>query len=87
MTKTEIAGHEVRLVDVSGTYNDRRGPFAPAVKRPDYRMLAAIVSIGKKEGAPASNYFIKFYGPKKTVAANEKAFTAMIESLKAVGEK
>ena len=87
VTKTEVAGHEVRIVDISGTYNDRRGPFAPAVKRADYRMLAAIVSVGKKQGAPAGNYFIKFYGPKKTVAANEKAFTAMIESLKTAGEK
>lgn len=87
VTKMEIAGHEVRVVDISGTYNDRRGPFAPAVKRADYRMLAAIVSVGKKNAAAASNYYIKFYGPKKTVAANEKAFTAMIKSLKAVGTK
>ncbi len=83
VTKLKIAGYEVRIVDVSGTYNDRRGPFAPAVKRADYRMLAAIVTVGKKPGARANHYFIKFYGPKKTIAANEKAFTEMIKSLKA----
>ena len=87
VTNREVAGYEVRVVDISGTYNDRRGRFAPAVKRPGYRMLAAIVSVGKGKGAAASNYYIKFYGPKKTVAANEKAFMAMIQSLKAVGEK
>jgi hypothetical protein len=87
VSKLEVAGRTIHIVDVSGTYSDRRGPFAPAVKRADYRMLAAIVSGGKKDGAAAGNYYIKFYGPKKTVAANEKAFTAMIESLKVAGAK
>lgn len=75
--KTEIAGQEVYLVDISGTFSDRRGPFAPAVERPDYRMLAAIIST---DGA--GDQFIKFYGPKATVAANEEAFQKMIEGLK-----
>ncbi len=39
-------------------------------------MLAAIIS-SKDEG----NYFIKLYGPQKTVAENEKAFARMIDSL------
>jgi len=74
--KKAIAGQEVHLLDVSGTYDDKRGPFAPGVKRPGFRMLAAIV-MTKKQG----NYFVKFYGPEKTVAENEKAFAEMIESL------
>jgi len=72
-----IAGQKVHIVDVAGTYNDKRGPFAPGVKRPKYRMLAAIVETKGK-----GNYFLKFYGPQKTVAANEKAFEAMVNSLK-----
>ncbi|MCA9248219.1 MAG: hypothetical protein KDA42_13920 [Planctomycetales bacterium] len=79
-TKTEkksIAGCEVHLVDIAGTFSDRRGPFAPAVERPDYRMLAAIVETGK-----FGNYFVKFYGPVKTVSDNEKAFEEMIAHLK-----
>jgi len=74
--KKTVAGQEVHVVDLSGTYQDSRGPFAPAVERPDYRMLAAIIPLAE------ATHFIKFYGPKKTVAANETAFQAMIEGMK-----
>lgn len=73
--KLQAAGCEVNLVDVSGTYSDSRGMFAPPVERPDYRMLAAIVV------TPEGNYFIKFYGPQKTVGQQAAAFRAMIEGL------
>jgi hypothetical protein len=79
-TKTEektIAGQTVHLVDISGNYKDQRGPFAPAVQREGYRMLAAIVVTDK-----FGNYFIKAYGPKATMSKNEAAFKAMIDSLK-----
>jgi hypothetical protein len=78
--KKTIGGQEVHLVDISGTYKDTPGgPFAggKAVDRPDYRMLAAIVVTPK-----SGSYFLKFYGPAKTVAENEKAFKTMIDSLK-----
>lgn len=74
--KKEIAGIEVHLIDLAGTYNDRRGPLAPAEEREGYRMLGAII-VGKDLGS----YFVKFYGPEKTVAANEKAFVAMVDGL------
>jgi hypothetical protein len=74
--KIKVAGEEVHLVDLSGTFKDQRGPVAPAVERPKYRMLAAIIAT-KSMG----NFFIKFYGPQRTVADNEKAFVAMIEGL------
>ena len=32
----EVRGMKVHLVDLKGTYNDRRGPFAPAVARDNY---------------------------------------------------
>ena len=76
-SKEKIAGQEVHFVDLAGTYADRRGPFAPAVERPGYRMLAAII-VTEKFG----KYFVKFYGPKNTVTGEEKAFRTMIESLK-----
>lgn len=75
--KLEVAGQQVHLVDISGTFKDQRGPNAPAVERPNYRMLGAII-VTKGLG----NYFLKFYGPDRTVADNEKAFLGMIESLK-----
>lgn len=76
----KVGGIDVRTVDISGTYNDSRGPFSgiPAVERPKYRMMAAIISSKK-----AGNYFVKFYGPQQTVADNEKAFQSVIDSLQA----
>lgn len=74
--KRQVAGTDVHLVDVSGTYLDQPGPFAPGVERTDFRMLAAIVE------TPQANYFIKYYGPSQTVAESAKAFQTMIEGLK-----
>jgi hypothetical protein len=73
----KAAGHDVHLVDISGTFKDQRGPMAPAIERPKYRMLAAIVTT-----KDAGNYFLKFYGPEKTVTENEAAFVKMMEGLK-----
>lgn len=74
-----VDGQEVHLVDISGTYNDKPAPFqpGPSVMRENYRQLAAII-VTKQAG----NYFVKFYGPEKTIAANEQAFLKMIEGLK-----
>jgi hypothetical protein len=74
--KKTIAGQEVHVVDLAGVYNDQRGPFAPAESREGYRMLGAIIAT-KEYG----KYFVKFYGPAATVAANEKAFYALLDSL------
>lgn len=76
VTKKEIAGHKVHLVDLSGTYKDQAGPFSPAVERPEYRMLAVVIESGD------TNYFLKFYGPRHTVGENEAAFNKMVEGLK-----
>jgi len=75
--KKTIAGQQVTIVDLSGTFMDRPGPQAPGVERKDYRMLAAIVQTKN-----AGNAFIKFYGPQKTVTENAAAFNTMLDSLK-----
>ncbi len=78
--KQKIAGLEVHFVDIAGTYKDSPGgPFAggKSIERPDYRMLAAII-VAPKIG----NYFIKLYGPEKTIQDQEKGFREMIEGLK-----
>ncbi len=75
VSKKKVAGQEVHLVDISGTYKDQRGPVAPAVDRPKYRMLGAILPT--RQGT----VYIKFYGPQRTVADNEKSFQSMIDSL------
>ncbi len=76
--KKEIAGIEVHLVDIAGTFTDRPNPMAAGVERENYRMLAAIL-VGDKIG----QYFVKFYGPAKTVEEQQKAFVEMIEGLEA----
>lgn len=80
--KMTVAGQDVHLVDIAGTFLDKP-PFAGGgVERKGYRMLAAIIETnqgGKKTG----NYFIKFVGPAHTVADNEAGFQKMIESLSA----
>jgi hypothetical protein len=77
--KIEAAGETIHLVDISGTFKDQKGPFAPAVEREKYRMLAAIVTSKK---SPRTNYFLKFYGPRRTVADHEQAFVDMLEGLR-----
>jgi hypothetical protein len=74
--KATSAGQEVHLVDISGTYQESAGMMQAATERPDYRMLAAIIP------ADGASFFIKFYGPKKTVAEHEKEFRAMLDGLK-----
>jgi hypothetical protein len=75
-TKTaKVAGYDVHFVDLSGTYVG--SPFMKIEPKESYRMLAAIV-VTDKLGA----HFVRMYGPEKTIAANEKAFQAMVESLK-----
>lgn len=71
-----IAGIKVHLVDLTGTFLDRRGPFAPAKERPDYRMLGAIIPTPDD-----GTFFVKFTGPRKTVGQHEEKFAAMIDSL------
>ena len=76
--KLTVADCEVHYVDLSGTYMDNPAPFsgAKAIPRDNYRQLSVII-LNKKVG----NYFLKFYGPKATVAENEKAFRDLVGSL------
>lgn len=78
LDEKEIDGVQIHLVDIQGTFKDRPAPFLPnEVLRKDYRMLGAIIveeSIGQ--------VFVKMYGPAKTMEANKKAFTEMVEGLK-----
>ena len=75
----KVAGCDVTIVDVSGTYKDSPGgPFAggATVERPGYRMLAAIV-----ETPDDGNHFLKFYGPARTVERHAAGFRRMIEGM------
>ena len=79
----KVAGCSVTIVDIPGTYLDQPGgPFAggPTVKRPGYRMLAAIV-----ETPAEGNSFLKFYGPATTVERHAAGFQKMIEGMVPAG--
>jgi hypothetical protein len=71
----EAGGLQITRVDFSGEFNDQRGPFAPAIQRPGYRMLAAIIPVD------GQLHFIKATGPEKTIAAHAEAFDAFVRSV------
>jgi hypothetical protein len=74
--EVDAAGMKITIVDLSGDFNDQRGPIAPAVKRPNYRMIAAIIP---RDG---QLYFIKATGPQKTIANHAEAIHAFIRSVR-----
>ena len=72
-----VNGIAVTTLDVSGTYLFKPFPMArQAVKKPGYRMLAAIAS------GPDAPIFFKLTAPDKTAAEAETAFHKMIDSLR-----
>ncbi|MCK8501964.1 MULTISPECIES: hypothetical protein [Myxococcus] len=76
-TKTEkLNGMQVTTVDVKGTYAGGGPMMGPSTPKPGYRLLGAIV-----EG-PEGALFFKLTGPEKSVAASEKAFRKLLESVK-----
>lgn len=79
VSKKKVNGIEIHVVDIGGTYQDMPGgPFAGGKPTPreGYRMLGAII-VAPKIG----NYFVKFYGPEKTVTKYEADFGKMLDGL------
>lgn len=75
--KEAVNGLPVTMVDLTGTFAG--GGMAmgqPSGKKPDYRLLGAIV-----EG-PTGEVFFKLTGPAKTIAAAQGEFQAMVKSVK-----
>ena len=73
---SEAHGHKIHTIDISGTYQDRKGgPFGPAVARPDYRMQGAII-----EGNGQS-FFVKLYGPQDVMDAHQGSLAKFLQSI------
>ena len=72
----QVEGVQVTLVDFSGSFLDQRGPSAPAEEHSGYRMFGAIIPVGSQ------SYFVKAYGPEKTMAARADEFQKYIRSVK-----
>lgn len=75
--KMKADGLAITYVDFSGDFNDQRGPFAPAVKRADYRMIAGIVE------ARESLVFVKAVGPQKTMEGHADKIKKFLAAAKA----
>jgi hypothetical protein len=74
--KRKISGKDVHVVDLWGTYLDKPAPFAEGEEREKFRMLGAIIEMDE------GNYFIKFYGPERTVTEQEESFNQLLDSLR-----
>jgi hypothetical protein len=73
--KKTIHGLPVTTIDSTGNYTGMGGPMnASPTVHANYRLLGAIV-----EG-PEGNIFVKFTGPAKLIAMNQKNFEQMIAS-------
>ena len=70
----DASGTKVTLLDFSGTYKEYRGIGKSVIKRTGYRMLAAIIS------KPDGLWFVKGYGPEKTMALHAGAFREWVKS-------
>jgi hypothetical protein len=73
--KKTIRGLQVTTIDVSGSYTGAGGPMGTRQTRAGYRLLGAIVE------APQGPVFFKFTGPAKTVAARQKEFESLLQSV------
>jgi len=73
--KLKVAGQQVHLVDIPGTFEDKPAPRLPGVKREKYRMLGAIIETNE------ATFFLKFYGPERTVDEHAKQFRQMVDGL------
>jgi hypothetical protein len=71
--KVWVGGVESTIVDITGTW--KGSSFAPVPPRDDYRMLAAMIPLSDR-----SAFFIKFTGPRSTVADHAAAWKACVMS-------
>jgi hypothetical protein len=79
ISKVEIPGGVVHLLDMTGTWSYRARPFDPSSKadlRPDYRVVWAIVVTGDE----ASH--LRLSGPKRVVDKHYDSFIGWLKSLK-----
>ena len=74
ISKKQVRGKEVTLLDISGTYRKSMGPLSQGAPKSGFRMLGAIV--GTKRGP----WFFKLTGPAVTVAKWFESWEKFVES-------
>ena len=69
---------KITWLDLPGTYLDRPFPRSPEVtKRAHYRLFAAYV-----DGGSEGPYWVRAYGPDKTMLAEREGFEGFLKSLR-----
>jgi hypothetical protein len=68
-------GMKQTVVDITGTYDGSSMTIKEPQKKPNFRMLAAVVE------TPAGSYFFKLTGPQKTVESAKSAYLALLDSV------
>jgi hypothetical protein len=74
-TERQANGMKQTIVEIGGTYDSSGMTIREPVKKPNFRMIAAVVE------TPAGSYFFKLTGPQKTVEAARSAFLAMLDTV------
>jgi hypothetical protein len=74
-SEREANGMKQTILDLQGTYDASSMLREAAGKKPNFRMIAAIVE------TPAGNYFFKLVGPQKTVESAKSAYFALLDSV------
>ncbi|MFT7583072.1 MAG: hypothetical protein ACI9MR_004758 [Myxococcota bacterium] len=82
MAKTQVAGREVTLVEIAGTFLWKASPMAPGAgeERADYIVRGVIIP-----GEGGRHVFVKGWGPAKTMIQWKPSFENLANTLKAVG--
>ena len=74
IAKRTVHSLPVTTFDVTGAYTDGRPMATAKTVKAGYRLLGAIIE------NPGGNMFLKFTGPAKTIAANERSSSNFLES-------
>ena len=75
----KVGDVKVTMFEANGTYMFKKRAFDPEEKpepRPDYRMVGVVFE--SKNGP----YYVRMYGPQKTMEANRKGFEEWIKGFK-----
>ena len=76
VSRRQVHGLSVTIVDVSGTYLQSSGPMmSPTGTKPGFRMLAAVAE------TPDGPWFFKLTGPAKTVMKWAPSFQSFLDTL------
>jgi hypothetical protein len=77
-TTKKIAGYDVTIVELSGTYQGNMMPGAPQTgPKANYALLGAIVPVDNE-----ARWFFKMIGPAKSVAAARPGFDTLLASVR-----